>query len=92
MCKEHVDCYFKQLKRLQEENEKSKKCCEKWFLETVKMLGAIDGKDFRIDKCKQALEEIRDYCKKCKKCVETGDEVILYTIIKKIDEVIDDRN
>ena len=36
----------------------------------------------------QALQEIRKYCEKCKKCVETGDEVILYTILKKINEVI----
>lgn len=41
-------------------------------------------------KYKQALEEVRKYCQKCKNCVETGDEVILYTIIKKVNEVLKD--
>lgn len=36
----------------------------------------------------KALKEIKDYCEKCKKCVETGDEVILYTVIKKVNEVL----
>lgn len=52
----------------------------------------IMSKNDTLKKYKKTLEQIVDYCNQCKDCVETGDEVILYTIIKKIDEVIDDRN
>ena len=42
----------------------------------------------KVNKYKSALEDIKEYCEKCKKCVETGDEVILYTVIKKVNEVL----
>lgn len=40
-----------------------------------------------VKKYKQTLQEIKEYCEKCKNCVETGDEVILYTIIQKINKM-----
>lgn len=46
----------------------------------------------QMQKALSVLEEIKDYCEKCKKCVETGDEVILYTVIKKVNEVLGDES
>lgn len=48
------------------------------------------SKNDTIKKYKQALEQIADYCNKCKDCVETGDEVILYTIKKKVKGVLNE--
>ena len=85
LCEQNPNCYFKQFKRLQEENKELKKRCEEWALETVKMQGAIDGKDFRIDKYKQTLEEIK---------AEIGDLkdinklINLQKILDKINEVL----
>lgn len=43
------------------------------------------------DKYWLTLQEIKKYCEKCKGCVEVGDEVILYTIIQKIENTIEDK-
>lgn len=39
----------------------------------------------------KTLQEIKKYCEKCKGCIEVGDEVILYTIIQKIEKVEDNQ-
>jgi predicted RNase H-like nuclease (RuvC/YqgF family) len=57
LCEQNPDCYFKQLKRLQEENEELKKRCE----ELDKMTGIFSAR--LAKKYKQALEEIRDIAK-----------------------------
>lgn len=101
----HNSCFYKDMQRLKQENEKLKK----QHYEALKMLKhEYDGRrrdneqwftrctenhneDSKIiEKYRSALEEIRDYCEKCKKCVEAGDEVILYTVIKKVNEVLNE--
>lgn len=49
--------------QLEKENKELKNRCEEWALETVKMQGAIDGKDFKIDKYKLTLKGIRKIIK-----------------------------
>lgn len=54
LCVDNDNCYFKQLKRLEKENEELKKRCE----ELDKMTGIFSVR--LADKYKQALEEIRE--------------------------------
>ena len=92
-------CEYKQLKRLEQENKELKsRVDEQWKL--LEQCGINSGGELRragyiindfvqlSNKYRSALEEIKNYCEKCKKCVETGDEVILYTVIKKANEVL----
>jgi guanylate kinase len=72
-----ADCYYKQLKRLQQENEQLKE----------KLIG-IDknGKYYYVEEnnnYKQALEEIREICKK-----ETSHYDRLIEIVTKVGEVL----
>lgn len=91
---EKINCHFKQLKRLQKENKELKKRCEEWALETVKMQGVIDGKDFKIDKYKQALEEIREMLKKSMSLKSNAYNhfINVEKAIDKINEVLNDRD
>lgn len=77
----------KLIKQLTEIREDLETCKYQWYKQSE-----IAEEWFKIaDKYKLALKEIRDYCEKCKKCVETGDEVILYTVIKKVNEVLNEQ-
>lgn len=44
----------------------------------------------RSDSYKYCLKSIKDYLVRCKELVETGDEIILYTVINKIKEVLNE--
>ena len=82
------------------DEEKTKKLCNNCGI-------LIDGKkitelaDMYIAYCKvkecsdnykYCLKSIKDYLERCKELVETGDEVILYTIIQKIKGVLNETN
>ena len=68
LCKDNPDCYFKQLKRLQEENEKLKEnqccpeTCEYIATEIIRYTNVCEVNS----KYKQALEKIRDIVKPIK--------------------------
>lgn len=63
-CSSDENCYFKQLKRLQEENEKLKNRLKTLDEEEfVYEVTEIEYNNFKkMNKYKQALEEIRSYC------------------------------
>lgn len=93
-CNEIDDCYYKQLKRLEFENKLIKADYEASEQENARLKEEIelfrnahDTEQSRRRKFENCLDEIKEYCEKCKNCVETGDEVILYTILQKISEV-----
>lgn len=107
-CYCNKDCYFKQLKRLQEENEKLKEnqccpeTCEHIATEIIRYSNVCEVNS----KYKQALEEIRVFSKnfcgdKCPFYENEYSEVcneaclldnIVNPILKKINEVLNDRD
>lgn len=61
-CKDNSNCYFKQLKRLEQENEKLKQQIDQWksaFSLDTKMLEHTENAE---EKYQQALEKIREMC------------------------------
>ena len=100
--KECSDCYFKQLKRLQEENKKLKEVTNEAKIEHENLL--INRNDFaeRAEKYRQALEEIRGFlnptyfdCKNCKElkkpfAQQNCNGFRYETILNKINEVLED--
>lgn len=94
-CEAVKDCYFKQLKRLQEENKKLKEVANEAIIEHENLL--INRNEFaeRAEKYRQALEEIREMletclkfttCEKCKfykKCNKDIEECII-TMINEV--------
>jgi hypothetical protein len=81
LCVNNNNCYFKQLIRLQEEDEELKKQLE--FSRTHKSV--LDAE--RI-KYKQALEEIRSYCDE----QNLKADYTACFITNRIDEVLNDRD
>lgn len=88
-CTDHYNCYYKQLKRLEQENKELKK-----QIESNKGLITVGGKQqyemtMAYDRCKSALEEIKKIIKSYDLTVDNGVSVdTLYTIRKKINEVL----
>ena len=93
LCKDNPDCYFKQLKRLQEENEKLKEnqccpeTCEYIATEIIRYTNVCEVNS----KYKQALEKIRDIVKPIKDntCFEMNCGAVDW-ILNEINEVLKD--
>ena len=102
-CKEHKNCYYKQLKRLEQENAELKQENEElrnlWRLDCLK----CENTKSNVDNYRTALEEIRemlitccdrDYCEGCEyydKCFNgTSVPDIDLVMINKINEVLKD--
>lgn len=87
-CKyDNESCYYRQLKRLQEENEELKRRCEEWAWDSVKLQAQIDSRDYQLNKHKEILKDIRDIIEMPKyTCKE-----FLY-IRGKINEALNDRD
>lgn len=103
LCEQNPNCYFKQLKRLQEENEKLKEKIksEKYIKENA--LQEATKYSMKCGEFRQALEEIREISKQCMtkdlcsidcdyadRCYIEDEEVPTYDICKLIIEKIDE--
>ena len=82
---ETKDCYYKQLQRLKQENEKLKE-----EIQSQKGLITVGGKQqyemtLAYDKCKTALEEIREMCNQH---LEAKEICYATQVIDKIEEVL----
>ena len=66
-CEENPNCYFKQLKRKEQECEKLKKRLESFQKDYSKLYQVVENKDYikELDQYKQALDIIEEYCKQC---------------------------
>ena len=90
LCRDNPNCYYKQLKRLEQENKELLETLTKGCYQNLQHECRIW--ELKESNYRSTLEEIRGYCEECKKYVETGDEVILYTVIKKVNEVLNESN
>ncbi len=89
LCVANENCYFKQLKRLQEENEELEKK-NKELLNLANNGGALlVAESTKNKKYKQALEEIRE---KAQKHIKAEKICFANEIIDLIDEVLNDRD
>lgn len=101
-CEQHKDCYYKQLKRAEQENEKLKeeiKLAQELSDQSIEYFGN-SREEFKkkSHRYKQALMDIREICKldcgdckynqNCECNFEECEELKLEDIITKINEVI----
>ena len=90
-CKENKDCYYKQLKRLQTENEELKEEIKNWKnlkpIDVTEFCQTVDNAFNNTNKYKQALEEIR------KLAVQNDVQRLVNKVFEVTDEVLkDERN
>ena len=86
LCDDRQNCYYKQLKRKEQECEELKEYKEDL---TQRLCDMNAHKTFEIVELKQTLEKIREIIIKAQ---EENGLINISTILQKINEVIDDRN
>ena len=89
-CQDNPDCYYKQLQRLKQENKILKERKDKYYLLTLDY-------EAKISYLVQALEEIRDIAKEATNSKDCyiymyAGRMYCEPILKKIDEVLNDRD
>lgn len=91
LCEQNPDCYFKQLKRLKEENEELKNRCEEWAWDSVKLQAQIDSKDYQLNRYKEICGKFRQALKEIKERVLSSlNKADGYIFLKIINEVLND--
>ena len=97
-CKDNPNCYYKQFKRLEKENEKLKSLLDFEVQKREVLEQKIEDLNFYIDSYRvalevnsyiHALEEIRE---KCKLYIDDKADLTPIQVVEIINEVLNDRN
>ena len=93
-CKDNTNCYYKQLKRLEQENKELKECLKVYQRpDIVKVLtdyrtGELQLQENKLNNYRSALEEIREDIRSFYGCEDSSNDYKLVNMIDKINEVL----